>query len=459
MNNLNYLPYVLSGDKVYTDQNDLYIIYQGDKLNGADTISNDGGDNNPYGSLNQTSIDLYNNDIALANNDNILLNNINEIQNSLDNSEFLLASADEYITGNWIFESSTLKICNISNRIIFNNSYDVNTIMNQRDDTSGILDYSSTFAPLDIQTNSIALSTVETESPNIIPNYGVLYVDNDVGGSLRFLYPDGSKITIGQKDGVTSSDEIQYSTNDITVTTALDDRPTFDELSISYGSNLIGSAVNNYAQFGSNVYDYLINLTNQIQTSFDNENKWFDVKAISTTNLDLSTTKININSVDVQVGDRVLINAQTDPTENGIYSIGTTSLTRTHDANTTENFSSYKSVFVTSINELYGLQGINSSFELNTNDISFIILDDSNGSAPSAGMQINLTLSDFTLDDDDPDDEYYYSDIVHNLNRSIANPSFIDTDGDYLDLKYTKIDDNSIRIISGEALVGSLILT
>jgi len=70
-NTLNYLPNVLAGDKISENQKDLYIIFNGVPLNGADTISSI-NKTNAIGSLNLSTIDLYNNDVSLLQNDNIL---------------------------------------------------------------------------------------------------------------------------------------------------------------------------------------------------------------------------------------------------------------------------------------------------------------------------------------------------------------------------------------------------
>ena len=59
-----------------------------------------------------------------------------------------------------------------------------------------------------------------------------------------------------------------------------------------------------------------------------------DVRAVATVDVDHTSTGVNdvIDGVTLALGDRVLLAGQTDPTENGIWVVETTQLSRAPDA-------------------------------------------------------------------------------------------------------------------------------
>ena len=87
--NLQVLPYVLTGDIIDDSQEKLYLINTGDTLTGVPTFSQSSDD--PYGTLNLTSYQLYKNIEIL--NENII--DINETT--------ITTEANETISGEWVF--------------------------------------------------------------------------------------------------------------------------------------------------------------------------------------------------------------------------------------------------------------------------------------------------------------------------------------------------------------------
>ena len=54
---------------------------------------------------------------------------------------------------------------------------------------------------------------------------------------------------------------------------------------------------------------------------------------------------------------------------------------------------------------------------------------------------------------------YFEAEIFHGLNRNISTPTLIDTEGCYIDVEYEVIDQDNIKIIAGEAITGTLLIT
>ena len=468
MENINYLPYVLAGDKNYTDQSNLFIIYDGDPLYGHNTISSDVDDGTTYGSLNQTSIELYYDILELQNNDKILLDNINEVQLNLNTKAYLLGNVDESITGHWNFNICGINTASISNTLTFKNTYGVNTIMNQRNDTSGILDYNSTFSPLALQTNTIQLYTNDSSIPDIVPEHGVLFIDPTSDFDLKLLYPDGTSLTLGSKAGnnaVVTSDLVKdVSTSDgTTVSAALLDRPTFEQLN----SSQTKVYQNKYDFMGSDVFTYLTNVSDTLFNITSVMNYWIDVKLVLNTHINSSDTDTYYNALNINVNDRVLLINQNNPIENGIYYRFENALIRTADANTSEQFTHNK--FIKSKtpdadgNQYFRFILSTDNFILNSSDITFLSTNDTY-IINNIGVSNNVTCfdiheDDYTIETNSINEEYATVVINHNLSRHIAKPDFMDEDGVYLDVIIKRIDMNNVRIQIGEPTTGKLIVT
>ena len=87
--NLQIMPYVLSGEITDDSQEELYLISMGSALTGTPTFSQTSDD--PYGTLNLTSYQLYKNIETLYEN----VSSINET--------IVTTEANESISGEWVF--------------------------------------------------------------------------------------------------------------------------------------------------------------------------------------------------------------------------------------------------------------------------------------------------------------------------------------------------------------------
>jgi len=54
---------------------------------------------------------------------------------------------------------------------------------------------------------------------------------------------------------------------------------------------------------------------------------------------------------------------------------------------------------------------------------------------------------------------YFEADVFHGLNRNISTPTFIDSYGCYIDVEFETIDQNNIKVIIGEPIQGTLLIT
>jgi len=54
---------------------------------------------------------------------------------------------------------------------------------------------------------------------------------------------------------------------------------------------------------------------------------------------------------------------------------------------------------------------------------------------------------------------YFETDVFHGLNRRIVTPTFIDSNDCYIDVEYEFIDNNNIKVIIGEPITGTLLIT
>jgi hypothetical protein len=54
---------------------------------------------------------------------------------------------------------------------------------------------------------------------------------------------------------------------------------------------------------------------------------------------------------------------------------------------------------------------------------------------------------------------YFEFDVFHGLERNVITPTFIDSNGCYIDAEYETIDQNTIKVIVGEPIQGTLLIT
>ena len=54
---------------------------------------------------------------------------------------------------------------------------------------------------------------------------------------------------------------------------------------------------------------------------------------------------------------------------------------------------------------------------------------------------------------------YFETEVFHGLNRRIVTPTFIDSNDCYIDVEYEFIDNNNIKVIIGEPIQGTLLIT
>lgn len=103
---------------------------------------------------------------------------------------------------------------------------------------------------------------------------------------------------------------------------------------------------------------------------------------VSLVNITLSGEQ-TVNSTAVVAGDRVLVNGQTDASENGIYDVSTSAWTRAKDWNTTSDITAGQLIPVTATDALYKVQTFTGDFTVGTTEVSF-----STHAALSRGVEV-----------------------------------------------------------------------
>jgi len=84
------------------------------------------------------------------------------------------------------------------------------------------------------------------------------------------------------------------------------------------------------------------------------------------------------------------------------------------------------------------------------------------GGGGSSTVLINapLDINDYTeKTNSEYQFNYFEADVFHGLNRNISTPTLIDSDGCYIDVEYETIDQNNIKVIIGEPITGTLLIT
>lgn len=123
------------------------------------------------------------------------------------------------------------------------------------------------------------------------------------------------------------------------------------------------------------------------------------VRVATTANIDLSGAE-TIDGVSLSNGDRVLVRAQTEPAQNGIYVVNTAgSWSRAEDYNTAAEIDAGDFVFVTS-GTTYGGTGWVQTAIVSTLDNDHIVWDQFSGAGTyTAGNGLTLNGSEFAIDE------------------------------------------------------------
>jgi phage-related tail fiber protein len=120
-------------------------------------------------------------------------------------------------------------------------------------------------------------------------------------------------------------------------------------------------------------------------------------RVASTTNVNLASPGLTIDTVNLNLGDRILLKDQSDQTQNGIYSFNGSSspLSRALDANTNTEVKSGMFVLVTEGNvnsEIGFVLATDGAINLGTTNLSFVPFSSGSGSV-TAGNGINVSGS------------------------------------------------------------------
>jgi len=97
----------------------------------------------------------------------------------------------------------------------------------------------------------------------------------------------------------------------------------------------------------------------------------------------------------------------------------------------------------------------------------FSISGGNGGNTGGGGNGANTVLINVPLETDDYTEKtnsvyqfnYFEAEVFHGLNRKVVTPTLIDSDDCYIDAEYEVIDQNNIKVIIGEPIQGTLLIT
>ena len=233
MTDLNKLPFVLIGDITSIDQHELFLIPGDSPLTGTSTINIQ---QQGVGTLNQTPVELYENIKTLETNQNIINDQLQIVieNTSTPTLPSNVAYIDEQttITGEWDFSTNPkFKSPKIEQYITFTKNDNIIAEMGLGD--YGVITLDAPLKVPDLKSNFLTLKSATQIMPMPNAETAILMVDGDASASVRVIYDDGTSVVLGAKNGLIGADSEQIKHDAETVSQALVNRPTFDEISTS----------------------------------------------------------------------------------------------------------------------------------------------------------------------------------------------------------------------------------